>query len=115
MNCIECQHPNPATVQYCQQCGARLNLTADEIHESLVQKESQARADKTVLDARRLLVFGVILFVASVTLFFAAGKADEGATHLPSAAESAKYAEFDYKYVPDVSKALVPISVKRKP
>jgi hypothetical protein len=115
MNCIQCQNPNPATVQYCQRCGSKLNLTSDEIRDTLIERESQSRQDKTAQNARQALVFGIILFVASLTLFIAAGSAPEGAVHLPSAAEGAGYSEFQYRYEPEVPKALVPFEVTRKP
>ncbi len=115
MNCIQCQNPNPATVQFCQRCGARLNLTADEIRDTLIERASQERADKTAQNAKQALLFGIILFVASLTLFIAAGSAPEGAVHLPSAAESAQYGEFEYRFVPEVTKARVPYEMKRKP
>lgn len=115
MNCIQCQNPNPATVQYCQRCGARLNLTHDEIRDSLIEKASLERQDKTGQNARQALVFGIILFVASLTLYIAAGKPPEGAVHLPSASEGAKYTEFGYRFEPQVTKALVPFETKRKP
>jgi hypothetical protein len=114
MNCIQCNNPNPATVQYCQRCGSKLNLTADEIRDTLIERAGQERADKTSANARQILVFGIILFVAALTLFIAAGPPPEGAVHMPSAAEGAKYAEFKYRYEPDVSKARVPFEVKRK-
>ena len=115
MNCIQCQNPNPATVQYCQRCGARLNLTADEIRDTLIERESADRAGKTVQNSRQALFFGIVLFVASLTLFIAAGSPPQGAVHLPSAAESAGYGEFQYKFEPEMTKALVPYEVNRKP
>jgi|SRR5688572_24425136 len=115
MNCIQCQNANPATVQYCQRCGARLNLTADEIRDTLIERASLERQDKTSQNARQALVFGIILFVASLTLLIAAGSPPEGALHLPSASEGAKYTEFEYKYEPQVTKALVPFVQNRKP
>lgn len=116
MNCIQCQNPNPATVQFCQRCGARLNLTADEIRDTFIERASQERADKTSQNARQALVFGIVLFVASLTLFIAAGSPPEGAVHLPSSAEGARYGEFEYRYEPEVQKALVPYeTVRRKP
>jgi len=114
MNCIQCQNPNPATVQFCQRCGARLNLTADEIRDTLIERASQERADKTAQNAKQMLVFGIITLIASLTLFFAAGSAPEGAVHLPSAAENANYGDFEYRFEPVMEKALVPYEVKRK-
>ena len=114
MNCIQCQNPNPATVQFCQRCGARLNLTADEIRDTLIERAAQERADKTTQNARQMLVFGIIVFIAAITLFFAAGNAPEGAVHLPSASESGNYGDFEYRYEPQMKKALVPYEVKRK-
>ena len=114
MNCLQCQNPNPATVQFCQRCGARLNLTHDEIRDSLIEKASQERADKTAQNARQLLVLGIILFVGALTLFFAAGSPPEGALHLPSASENAGYGDFDYPYEPGMKKALVPFEKTRK-
>lgn len=115
MNCIQCQNPNPATVQFCQRCGARLNLTSDEIRDTLIERASLERQDKTSQNARQALVFGIILFVASITLYIAAGKPPEGAVHLPSASESSSYGDFKYRYEPEMEKALVPFAAQRKP
>ncbi|HZN63182.1 MAG TPA: zinc ribbon domain-containing protein [Planctomycetota bacterium] len=115
MNCIQCQNPNPATVQFCQRCGARLNLTADEIRDTLIERESLARVDKTNQNAKQALFFGIVMFIASLTLYIAAGSPPRGAVHLPSAAESATYGEFQYRYEPEMSKARVPYEVNRKP
>ena len=114
MNCIQCQNPNPATVQYCQRCGAKLNLTADEIRDTLIERESLARSDKTEQNARQALVFGIVLLLASLTLYFAAGTAPEGGVHLPSAAQSGSYGEFQYRYEPDVTMERVPFEERRK-
>jgi len=114
MNCIQCQNPNPATVQYCQRCGSKLNLTADEIRDSLIERESVAREDKTSQNAKQALVFAFVGLIAALTLYFAAGSAPEGALHVPSAAQSGSYADFEYRYEPAVTKELVPFEEKRK-
>lgn len=114
MNCIQCQNPNPATVQYCQRCGSKLNLTADEIRDTLIERESMARQDKTAANARQALMFGIILFVAGLTLFIAAGSPPEGGVHLPSASETGGYGTFEYRYEPEIPKAMVPFEVTRK-
>jgi hypothetical protein len=101
-------------VQFCQRCGARLNLTADEIRDTLIERASQERADKTAQNARQALVFGIILFVAALTLYFAAGSPPKGAVHLPSSSENAGYGDFEYPYEPGVRKAVVPFEKTRK-
>jgi len=115
MNCLQCNNSNPATVQYCQRCGARLNLTADEIRDTLIQRVEVERAEKTAANARQGLVFGIVLFLVAVTLFLAVGKAPSGALHLPSASKDAGYVEIRYKYEPEIPKALVPYNTQRKP
>jgi hypothetical protein len=114
MNCLQCNHANPATVQYCQQCGARLDLTQEEIRDTLIQRASKERADKTALNARQALLFGIIMFLAGLTLFLAAGTPPMGATYLPSASSGAEYVEIKYKYEPVLEKEIVPFNPTRK-
>jgi hypothetical protein len=115
MNCLQCNNTNPATVQYCQRCGAKLNLTADEIRDTLIQRVEVERAGKTAQNARQGLVFGIVVFLVAVTLFLAVGKAPSGALHLPSASKDAGYVEIRYRYEPDIPKLLVPYNTQRKP
>ena len=115
MNCLQCNHPNPATVQYCQQCGARLDLTQEEIRDTLIGRAHKERADKTAQNAKQALTFGIVLFLVGLTLFLAVGTPPVGAMYLPSASAGAEFVEIKYKYEPVLEKAVVPFSTTRKP
>ncbi len=112
MRCIGCKHENPATVSYCQRCGTKLNLTADEIRDSILQNAQGERAATTEDNARKLLGFGVFLLVIAVSLYVAVGSVPKGRVYVPSAADGADYVKLQWKYETKMDRALVPYQVK---
>jgi hypothetical protein len=114
MNCLKCNHKNPGTLQYCQKCGAKLDFTADEIREALVEKARHEVVAETGFHARRLLALAVVLFLTAVTFLVLSGGAPEGAYYLPSAAPGAKYVEVEAKLDPKLPKLSVPLEARKK-
>lgn len=108
MNCISCGNRNPATVTYCQKCGKKLDLTADEIRDSLVQKAQEETAQNTEFYARRLLVLSIVLFVLAMTGFVATGGAPEETDFIPSASRGARYVRFEYLHLIPLEPLAVP-------
>lgn len=97
MNCLSCGHNNPATVTYCQRCGGKLDLTADEISASLFDKAKGEQQKSTSFYARQALIFAVLLFLLAITVFVVSGGAPEQAYHVPSTATGAKYLKYEVK------------------
>ena len=97
MNCPGCSHDNPATVTYCQRCGGKLDLTADEISASLSQEREGDEATDAVYKARRVLVGAVVFFLAALTVYVFAGSAPEKAYHVPSVSNGGDYLEYRYQ------------------
>jgi len=113
MNCLSCRHSNPATVTYCQRCGTKLDLTADEISASLFEKAKGEQAKSTAYYTRQALIFSIVLFLISLTLFVLSGGAPEDAVHVPSLSGGAKYLKYDYKVEKPIER--VEIAVPKKP
>ena|SRR6185436_310503 len=109
MKCLKCRHDNPATIQYCQKCGVKLDMTADEIGAALVEKAQGERRVTTEHYAKQSLFFAGMLFVLSLTLFLLSGGAPEEVHAIPSAAGGSKYVEIGWRFDPPFERALVPL------
>jgi hypothetical protein len=116
MNCLRCQHNNPATILYCQKCGQKLDLTADEISGALMQKAQDERVKSTEFYAKQALFFSILIFVVALTLVILAGGAPSEVYAIPSATSGAKYVELGEKgkWEPPFERELCPFGVKRK-
>lgn len=112
MRCLQCKHENPATVMYCARCGQKLNLTADEIRDSILQNAQGERKASTEESARKLLGFAIFLLLMAVSLYVAVGSVPEGRSYVPSSADGADYVKFQWKYEPRSERGLVPFQVK---
>jgi hypothetical protein len=97
MNCLTCGHKNPGTVGYCQRCGGKMDLTADEIRDALVEKAKGEEVQKTEFYARQSLVFSAVILLVAITLLALSTGAPEEAYYAPSASSGAKYLEVNYK------------------
>jgi uncharacterized membrane protein YvbJ len=115
MNCLRCGHKNNATVAYCAKCGGKLDLTADEIAEALVQKAQDERASNTEFYARQALFFAVILFMLSITIFVLSLGAQTDSYAVPSIVDKTRYIEVQYNVMNrlDLPKGLIPYQEKR--
>ncbi len=96
MNCPGCSHDNPGTITYCQRCGGRLDLTADDITASLAEERKGEAAVDAAYKARRFLVGSVIFFLLALTVYVYAGKAPQEAYHVPSVSNGGEYLEYRY-------------------
>jgi hypothetical protein len=113
MNCLSCGHKNPATVTYCQKCGGKLDLTADQISDALVEKAKGEQAQKAKFYARQVLVFSIVLLLIAITVFAVSGGAPEEAYHLPSVSGGGKYLNYDYKIETNLEMIELPIPEKK--
>lgn len=115
MNCLACDHENPATVSYCQKCGKKLNLTADEIREALLSKAKEETARGTEYYTRQTLFFAIVAFAVSLLFLLVSGTPPTGSFYVPSISNGAKYIEVTYRLdAPIQRKMLIPYSTKRR-
>lgn len=119
MICLQCNHNNPATIGYCQKCGARMDFTADQIQDALVQKAKGEVAANTEFYAKQALTFAVVIFLLAVSLFFVAGGAPEDREVIPSASmevnrRGGKHVEVEFKLETEMPVRLVPLSEPKK-
>ncbi|MHC4608058.1 MAG: hypothetical protein ACYTAF_14195 [Planctomycetota bacterium] len=112
MKCLMCGFPNPGTVSYCQKCGQKLDLTADEIQDSLAETAKKETQKSTEFYARRVLVFAVVFFVFAVTAFVATGGTPAETYYIPSASNGTEYTEVDYRF--DVEPEMMDIKLENK-
>lgn len=114
MNCLQCNHKNPGTLQYCQRCGAKMDFTADEIQSALVEKARSEVVEQTGFHAKRLLALAVVLFLTAATFLVLSGGAPEEAHYVPSIGNGAKYLEVEAKIDPQLPKLSVPLEARKK-
>ena len=118
MNCLRCKHANNATVTYCAKCGGKLDMTADEIADALIEKAQDEKATQTEFYAKQALFFSVIIFLIAITLVFLSGGAlnDKDMYSVPSIVNGTKYTEVNYSIREklDLQRGLVPFMGKRK-
>ncbi len=116
MHCLRCNHNNPATIMYCQKCGQKLDMTADEIAGSLIAKAQDERIKSTEFYSKQVLFFSILIFVVSLTLVILAGGAPSDVYVMPSASSGAKFVELGEKgkWDPPFERELCPFGVKRK-
>ncbi len=114
MNCPSCGNKNPSTVAYCQRCGSRMDLTADEIREALVQKAKGEIVQSTEFYAKQSLMFAVILLLITLTLLVLASGAPEESHYIPSVSGSTKYLKVEYTVNIDMPKLVVPLEPRRR-
>ena len=114
MNCITCGHKNAATVSYCQKCGAKMDLTGDEIADSLVEKVRGEKASNTEYYARQSVTFAAIILLIMVTLLVLAAGAPEESYRIPSSTFGSKYVEVGYKLNLEVPRPMIPFEVKKR-
>ena len=102
------------SVTYCQQCGGRLDLTADEIRESFENKARGEAVKTTAHYAKNLFMFGVGLLVMGFTLFVMSGGVPDKSYYIPSASNGSKYVEVKYDLEISFPPLLVPLDGEKK-
>lgn len=118
MICLQCNHNNPATIGYCQKCGAKMDFTADQIQDALVQKAKGEVAANTEYYAKQALTFAVVIFLLTISLFIVAGGAPEDKYSIPSVSmevgqRGGKHVEVEFKLQPEMPVQLVPVDPKK--
>jgi hypothetical protein len=121
MICLQCNHKNPGTVAYCQRCGAKMDFTADEIQQALVDKARGEVVQNTEFYARQALVFSAVLLLLAITLLVLSGGAPQESYYIPSIvyggspnAPGAKYLETDFKLDPTLPKLVIPLEFRKR-
>jgi hypothetical protein len=114
MICLACRFKNPATVGYCQRCGAKMDFTADEIRDALVEKATDEVRRNTEFYARQALLFGAALFLVALTALVSIGTPPEDSYYIPSASGGARHLEVEFKQDVEVPKLLIPLEVRKK-
>lgn len=114
MKCPGCGHQNPATVGYCQKCGGKMDLTADEIQAALVEKARGEIVRSTEFYARQAVVFSLVLLLLMITLFVLAGGAPEESYYIPSASSGSSYVEVKYSSPPALRLLEIPLQAPKR-
>ncbi len=71
MRCQECGHDNEIGTLFCHACGAQLDIHYDQIQQSVIAGNADAK-DKKIFDAgRSTLNLGMILFLIAAVFYFA--------------------------------------------
>jgi len=119
MKCILCSFENPATVSYCRQCGKKLDLTHEEIKQSLQEKAAQESAKSVEYQASQFVVLAAAFFLLMLTLqILARGMrpSDDHLVFVPAVSlnEKATYAETPFEFLPPADAAPLPLEVLAK-
>ena len=116
MKCPRCGFKNDSTNAYCRKCGGKMDVTADEIRASLLEKAHGERTRMREHYARQALYFAVVVFLISVTFLFLAGGDLRDTRALPSAIAESRYGRFTYSIQDDLDlqKGLVPFAAERR-
>lgn len=116
MKCLRCGFRNAATVGYCQKCGAKIDLTVDEIQDALVDKARGEQAASTAHYAQQSLFFAVVIFMFVLTVFVLTGGTRSDVSALPSIVGGTRHVEVDYRIGDrlELPKGLVPFAAKRR-
>ncbi len=86
-----------------------MDLTADEIKASLVDKAKDESAKNTEYYARQSLTFGIILLLIMFTMLVLAGGAPGEAYYIPSASNGAEYVGIEYRVQIELPDLVFPI------
>lgn len=114
MQCIKCEFKNPGSLLYCQKCGQKMDMTADEVALFYQQKIREERRQNMQSYAFRSLVLALIIFLISATCMVVAGGEPPGTSYIPSAVRGTESLQYDYRVVTSLEPLLLPISEDRK-
>ena len=114
MNCPSCGNNNPSTVAYCQRCGSRMDLTADEISAALMEKAKGEIIKSTEFYARQSLFFAVVLLLITVLLLIVASGAPTESYYVPTMSGGVKYLQASHALEPNRQKLVIPLEPRRK-
>lgn len=114
MQCIECGHKNPGAVLYCQKCGVKLDLTADELHKFYAEKVHDEKLKATEQYAQRTLSFALVVLVIAMLVMLFSGGTPRGAYFVPSATVGSEYIKEPNYFNPEIQKMRIPLEEERK-
>jgi uncharacterized membrane protein YvbJ len=114
MQCIKCEFKNPGTVLYCQKCGEKMDMTADEVAVFYQQKIREERRQNMQAYAFRSLVLAVIIFLISLTFMIVAGGEPPNTSYIPSAVKGSESLKVDYRVGTKLEPLLIPLNEDRK-
>ncbi len=114
MQCLKCSHKNPGSVLYCQKCGEKMDLTADEVSQFYEQKIRAEKRDAMFTYALRTLVLAVVVFMVAVTVMVLGGGDPPVTSYIPSAAKDTEFMKVPYRVAPTMNPILIPIAEVRK-
>lgn len=114
MQCIKCNHKNPGSVLYCQKCGNKMDMTADEIQLFYEQKVRSERREAMRTYAVRSLILSGVFFIIALTVLVMAGGEPPATSYIPSAVKDTEFLRYQYRVVPKLEPMLIPISEDRK-
>jgi uncharacterized membrane protein YvbJ len=84
MKCLKCNFDNPSQLLFCKQCGAKMDLTADEIKAALVQQQKGEQKKATEYYMQQSLFFSILVLLAAVTLYWFGGSPPSAQYEVPS-------------------------------
>jgi hypothetical protein len=108
VQCFFCQAKNTGGVLYCVKCGAKLDMTADEIQAYYAQKVRDEKKHAAEFHARRLLYFSIVLLLIAITFWVMAGEAPENTSYIPSATVHTEYMKMEYDFQPGFPDLYIP-------
>jgi hypothetical protein len=114
MQCIKCGHKNPGSVLYCQKCGIKMDMTADEVALFYEQKIRQEKREAMQNYAIRTLVLAGIVFLISLVVMMLAGGEPPVSSYIPSATRDTEFVRYSYRVAPKLEPLLIPITEDRK-
>jgi uncharacterized membrane protein YvbJ len=113
VQCFHCGNKNTGGVIYCIKCGAKLDMTADEIQSFYAQKVRDEKKQAAEHHARRLLYFSVVLLLISITFMVMAGGVTKESSYIPSASLNAEFVKVRYEIEPEIRPLFIPEEAKR--
>jgi uncharacterized membrane protein YvbJ len=117
MKCLLCGFENPATGQYCRQCGKKLDLSHEEIQQAMTEKASQESAKGVEYQTTQFVVVAAAFFVLMLTLRVVSARLRPDENHLifiptVSIGEKATYAETQFEFMPPLDIDPLPLESK---
>lgn len=113
MQCFHCGSKNSGGVLHCIKCGAKLDMTADDIQRFYAQKVRDEKKRAAEYYARRLFFFSIVLLLISITFMVMAGGVLKESSYIPSASLNAEFVKVRFEIEPDIRPLFIPEEAKR--
>ena len=85
MKCLACSYDNPGTAAFCKGCGAKLDLSVDEIQSAMVETQKDEKKKATEYWLRQTMFLSFLGLVAAITFYVFAGAQETDSYFVPSA------------------------------